>query len=159
MSEVSFSREDLNIYQTICSALDMDNWNYEKDEEKLVVKTGARGDDLPMDLILRVNTKLKIVSLFSFLPVKFPKDKIVEGAVATCMATYGLADGSFDFDLSDGSVLFRLTSSYRESIISEEVIKYMLYVGASTIDEYNDRFLMLAKGMIDIDKFADSGNN
>ena len=46
-----------------------------------------------------------------------------------------------------------MTNSFLESKISEEVFAYMLYCSCQTIDEYNDKFLMLAKGMISIEQF------
>jgi hypothetical protein len=64
-------------------------------------------------------------------------------------------DGCFDYDLSDGQILFRLTSSYRDSLLSEALFEYMVMVSASTIDKYNDRFFMLAKGMISLEQFIE----
>jgi hypothetical protein len=55
----------------------------------------------------------------------------------------------------DGSIVFRLTSSYLNSEISEDLLEYVLMVSAATVDEYNDKFLMLAKGMINIQKFLE----
>jgi hypothetical protein len=88
-----------------------------------------------------------------------PEDKRVEGAIAVSVANYGLVDGSFDYDISDGEIRYRLTSSYRESILSDDLFEYMIMCAASTVDDYNDRFFMLAKGMIDVEKFVELENN
>lgn len=69
-----------------------------------------------------------------------------------------LVDGSFDFDMAKGRVSFRLTASYIESILGKELFECMLMVSATTIDEYNDKFLMIAKGMISFDQFLESKN-
>jgi hypothetical protein len=146
------------VFDTLCSMLDGIGWSYEKIEEKLMIKSGVKGDDLPIDFIVMVRPRNEVVQLLSVMPFNMPEDKRVDGALAICAANFGLIDGSFDYDLSDGQIVFRLTSSYRDSLLSEELFKYMIMVSASTIDKYNDRFFMLAKGMIDVAKFLELEN-
>ena len=78
--------------------------------------------------------------------------------MAVCVANYGLVNGTFDYDLSDGEIRFRIVSSFRESILSEELFNYMVLVAASTIDDYNDKFLMVSKGMLTIQQFIEWEN-
>ena len=74
-------------------------------------------------------------------------------SIATCQANYRLADGSFDYDFREGKVFFRMTSSYRDSLISQNLLEYMMACAAFTVDAYNDKFLMLAKGQMAIEEF------
>ena len=148
-------RKAVEVYETLCSMLDNINWKYDKIEEKLMIKSGVKGDDLPIDFLVIVKPRNQVVQFISSLPFNMPEDKRVEGALAICTANYGLVDGSFDYDLSDGQIVFRLTSSYRESLLSEALFEYMIMVSASTIDKYNDRFFMLAKNMITLEKFME----
>lgn len=143
-------------YDILCKMLDNKNWRYDKMEEDLVIKSGVKGDDLPIDFIMRVNPRNEIVSFISWLPFKADESKRIDMALAVCAANFGLADGSFDYDLSDGTILFRLTSSYRECILSEELLEYMLLVAASTVDEYNDKFFMISKGVLTVQQFIES---
>jgi hypothetical protein len=69
-----------------------------------------------------------------------------------------LKDGSFDYDINDGEIRFRLTSSYRESILSKELFVYMIGVSIGTIDQYNDKFFMLSKGVMSIQQFIEQEN-
>ncbi len=107
---------------------------------------------------MRVNPNNQLVSFISWLPFEIEESKRVDLALAVCIANYGLADGSFDYNIADGSILFRLTSSYREVTLSEELIEYMLYCSASTVDEYNDKFFMIAKGVLSVQDFAAQQN-
>jgi hypothetical protein len=152
-------KKAVEVYETLCSMLDNIGWSYDKVEEKLMIKSGVKGDDLPIDFIVMVRPRNEVVQLLSVMPFNMPEDKRVDGALAICAANFGLIDGSFDYDLSDGQIVFRLTSSYRESLLSEELFKYMIMVSAGTIDKYNDRFFMLAKDMITLEKFLDLENN
>lgn len=144
-----------SVYETICKTLESREWNITRHDEDMVITCGARGEDLPMDLIIVVNAGAQVVSVYSPMPFKIPEDKRVDAAIAVCAANYGLVNGTFDFDLSDGEIRFRIVSSFRESILGEELFNYMVILAASTVDDYNDRFLMLAKGMFTLDQFLE----
>lgn len=146
------------VYETLCNMLDHIGWRYDKVEEKLMIKSGVKGDDLPIEFIVMVKPRNEVVQFLSALPFNMPEDKRVDGALAICAANFGLVDGSFDYDLSDGQIVFRLVSSYRDSLLSEALFEYMVMVSASTIDKYNDRFFMLAKDMITLEKFLEMEN-
>ena len=147
------------VYDTLCSMLDNIGWKYDKVEEKLMIKSGVKGEDLPIDFLVIVKPNNEVVQFISSLPFNMPEDKRVEGALAICAANYGMVNGSFDYDLSDGQILFRLTTSYRDSQLSEALFEYMIMVSASTIDKYNDRFFMLAKNMMTLEKFMEMEGN
>ena len=147
------------VYNTLIEMLDSRDWKYEKHEDKLLIKSGIQGDDFPVEYIMLVNPRNEVVQFLSSLPFKMPEDKRVDGALAVCVANYGLVDGSFDYDLTDGEIRYRLTSSYRESELSPALFEYMMMVAASTVDNYNDRFFMLSKGMITIQQFIEQEGN
>lgn len=142
-------------YRTLCEMLDENKWYYDKNEEELTIDAGIKGDDLPIKFKIRVNLRNQIVSFLSWMPFDVPADKRVEAAIAIHAVNYSLADGSFDYDISDGSILFRLTTSFRESILGKELFAYMIDVSAVTIDEYNDKFFAISKGLISLEKFLE----
>ena len=126
MEEERVMKQAKSVYETICKSLENNGWNYTREEEDLVIRCGIRGDDLPMDIVIIVNPKAQVVSLFSPMPYKIKEDKRVEAALAVCVANNGLVNGAFDYDLSDGSIHFRVVSSFRESILGEELFNYMI---------------------------------
>lgn len=141
------------VYETLCKALDRRNWKYGKDEEKLLVHFGVNGDDIPMNFIIVVDADRQLVRLMSHLPFKMSQEKRMEGAIAACAASYGMADGSFDYDLSDGEIVFRMTASYRESQLGEGLFQYLISCTCAMVDKYNDQFLALDKGFMSIADF------
>ena len=78
---------------------------------------------------------------------------MVDMAVAVAASNWGMVDGSFDYSLSDGNLIFRMAASYRDSMIGDELLSYMLGVVCGTVDRYNDRFLMLCKGTLSLGDF------
>ena len=151
-------KEDLkkmgqNMYETICAMYDDKGFHYERHDEDHVITCTVNGDDIPMDILFAVRDERQIVQLLSPMPFRVPEDKRVEMALAITVVNDKLIDGSFDYDLSKGRISFRLTASYIESILGKELFEYMLMVSAATVDEYNDKFLMISKGLLSFDQF------
>lgn len=142
-------------YRTVCSALDARDWKYERDNDKLLVHFGVNGDDIPMQFVIMVDADRQLIRLMSPMPYKIGEEKRMEGAIATCAVGWKMADGSFDYDLSDGSIVFRMTASFRESSIGEGLIQYLISCACAMVDEYNDKFLALEKGAISISDFLE----
>ena len=142
-----------NTFATLCSMLDNNEWKYEKDEENLCIDCGAQGEDLPIPIKIRIDAERQIILLLSLIPFSVNEDKRMETAVAVSIVNNLLVDGSFDYDITTGDLYFRMTNSFIDSDISEEAFKYMLYCSCMTIDEYNDKFLMLSKGLLPLDSF------
>lgn len=141
------------IYGQICSVMDARNWKYTKREDHGSVHFTVVGEDIPMEFIARVDVERQLVSLMSQLPFKFAEDKRMEGAIVTSCANYAIVDGCFQYDITDGEILFKLTSCYRDSLISNETIEYMLSCSLAVVDEFNDKFLMVSKGVVSLEDF------
>lgn len=148
-----------SVYKALCEMLDEKDFHYEKHEEDLTITFSMRGEDMPMQFVVNIDAGRELVRLLSPVPVIFDEEKRVEAAIATCQINYRLADGSFDFDFKSGRVLFRMTSSFTDSLISKELFLYMLACASYTVDEYNDKLLMLAKGAIPVDEFFKRKNS
>lgn len=159
MTDEKKLKQAQSVYKTICKTLESRDWNFTRHDDNLTITCAVRGEDLPIDIIIMVNPVAQVVSLYSPMPYKIAEDKRVDAAVAVCVANYGLINGTFDYDISDGIIRFRIVSSYRESILSEELFNYMVLVSASTVDDYNDKFLMVSKGMLTVQQFIDGENN
>ena len=145
-----------NVYNTICEMLDEKGINYTKHEDDLVISCTVRGYDIPMDVLFFVNADRQVVRLLSPMPFEIPEDKRFDVGIAVNVANYGLLSGSFDYDISDGELRFRMTTGYRESILGKDLFEQMIMVSALTTDEYNDKFMMLAKGVMSLEQFIEA---
>lgn len=145
-------------FTTLCGTLDSLNWKYEKDEAQLSIESGAQGEDLPIDINIKVDVDRMLILLLSLLPFVTPDDKRLDMAVAVSAANNLLVDGSFDYDIKQGRMFFRMTSSFRESLVGKDLFTYMLLCSCKTIDDFNDKFMMLAKGLITLEQFFETIN-
>ena len=64
-----------------------------------------------------------------------------------------MADGSFDYDLSNGAIVFRMTASFRDSVIGEGLFQYLISCSCAMVDKFNDQFLAIDKGLLSIGDF------
>jgi hypothetical protein len=142
-----------NVFQTLCTIFDEKKFKYEKHPDDLIINFSMSTEDLPILFVLNVDAERQLIRLHSPIPVLFEGDSRKDGAVAACQANYQIADGSFDFDYKQGKVVYRITSSFIDSLISRDVFEYLISFAFFAVDKYNDKFFMLAKGKADIEEF------
>lgn len=147
------------VFDNICEMLDDDGWKYKKDEEKLSVAFGMKGEDLPMEVKIYVRPQINIVELYSHMPFKVKEDKRVDMAVAVSVINNTLVEGNFDFNIKTGTLLFRSTLCFDDSVILKDSYKFMLALSLGMVDEYNDKFLMLSNGIFTLEKFLECVGN
>ena len=144
------------VYNDLCTHLTARGWKYTRHDDDKVITLNMRGDDLPIEMILFVKEKQQVISLLSPIPSKAPEDKRIDAAVAVNVANYGIVCGSFDYDISDGEIRWRITLPYRDAAITKDQVEYLVMASANLIDEYNDKFLILNKGMMTLEQFIAS---
>ena len=153
MAELINPEKARETFETICRTLESHDWKYQKDAEKLLIGCSARGEDLPMELTIRVDENRSVVIMFSRMPFVIQEDKRLDLAMAIAAVNNSLVDGCFDYDIGTGNIFFRITNNFVDSTLGEAVFGYMLFCACRTIDDYNDKFLMLSKGTLSVEQF------
>lgn len=143
------------VRNTLVKAMNELQMKYSEDGEN-TFKFSFGGDDLPMYFRMTIDASRQLIVLLSPQQYNIPRNKIVDAAMAISQINYSLNDGSFDFDITDGSIAFRMTSSFRESLISTELLQYMIAVSVNTVDDYNDKLDDIGKGKLDAYKYIAS---
>lgn len=158
MDKEKMQAKSKEVFATLCRALDQEEWHYEKNEEELTVECGAKGDDFPIELKIKVDSTRYLVLVASSLAFTIPEEKRFDLAVASTYVNERLVNGSFDMNLGSGSMHFRMANSFIGCDISEDVFLYMIYTTCNTVDQYNDRFFLLCKNMITLEQFLEKAN-
>lgn len=153
MDDAMKKQQAQKMYNIFCQALDANDWKYRENEEELQIECGAQGEDLPMELVIRMDVPMQVIQVFSCLPYTIPEDKRLDVAVAVSTVNNKLVHGCFDYNIADGRLFFRMNGSFRDFLLSQESCAYMLYCTCTTIDNYNDKLLMMSKGMLKLEDF------
>ena len=139
-------------FDTLCNTLNKMDWTYGK-EDRFTIETGATGDDIPMILKITIDPDRQLISLLSPFEFTVPEEKRIDVAAAIRAINYMLVDGSFDYNVGNGRIIYRITSSIINTLVSNELFKYLILVSCKTIDDYNDKLLLLSKGEITLESF------
>ena len=131
--------------------LDSDDWHYEYDAERHLIKAG-----ITLDCKLR-NARIfipirddgtYIVNIYS--PVNGDPANIDELVKYVAMANYGLANGNFDIDVSDGEVRYKIYVNCKDlEKLPAQIIKDSIYAGWCMMDRYGNGLAALAMGFSD----------
>lgn len=143
------------VFSRLCDVLDEEKWKYDRDEENLTVKFNLVGEDLPMDFLIVVDSQRQLLRILSRMSFAMAKERRLKGAIAINNINMKLADGNFDYDYRSGRIAFRTTTSFRESLISKQLIGFMVEYSGFLVDKYNDKLLMISKGLMEPDKLAE----
>ena len=131
--------------------LDSDDWHYEYDAERHLIKAG-----ITLDCKLR-NARIfipirgdgsYIVNIYS--PVSGDPASLDELIKYVAMANYGLANGNFDIDVSDGEVRYKTYVNCKDmKELPAQIIKDSIYAGWCMMDRYGNGLAALAMGFSD----------
>lgn len=140
------------IFRDLCSYLDNNNWHYETVDGKYI-KLGAKGEDLPIELSIGVQENPGMIRLYSFMPFKATQEKMVEICMALALINNRLSTGRFEIDLSDYTINFSMNLFYEGVQMTHNLYELMLIGSCRAIDDYNDKLLMLCKGLMTFESF------
>lgn len=141
------------VYEVFKAYLDKRKFTYTPKDDEMVIILTVHGEDLPQPTIIRVLDDRKVVQVLSPIPSKIPEDKRADAAIAVAVANYGLINGSFDLDMSDGEIRYRVAQGFMDCDFPMELANYIMQIVFFTTDKYNDRFFMLGKGMLSLADF------
>ena len=156
MGEDKYLTEGKEVFRTICSRFDRMGWNVDKNEQELVISCSARGDDLPIELRIEIDTMRGLFMVISPISFTIQEDKRLDTAVAVCAINDILVHGCLDYNINRGRIFYRMVNSFIDSTIGEELAEYMVICACRTVDEYNDKLLMLSKGRMTLEQFLTS---
>ena len=141
------------LYNTLCNTLDNIKWHYDKEEDDLVIRTSAVGKDLTMKLFMKIDADRQVMYLKSPMPFTVPSNLNDTLTKAVIAANFTMLNGTFEMDLSDGYLGFKMVVPYMESIVSERVCHYMIMLSCQMTDKFNDKFKALVDGKMTLEEF------
>ncbi len=143
------------VYKAMVKALRAQDWKFEEHEEDLVIVSNYQGDDIPIQFLIEVDSEREVIRFLAPMRFEVSEEKRIEMALAVTVANYGLVNGSFDYDLRDGEIRFRLTTSFTDCKVGEGFFMDMMATALFTTDKYNDKFLMISKGAMSLQQFME----
>ena len=115
----------------------------------------VQGEDIPIRYFIQIAPDAQLLRIYSHMPFTVPEDKRLEMSYILNYINSKLVDGSFDFNIDNGGLLFRVTSSFIDSEIGNLVFTYAIQITAVVVDEYNDKLYEYAEGKITFEQLME----
>jgi len=138
------------IVDAVRDFLDGDDWHYEFDAERSLVKMGINLKSKIKSGRIYVDIREHFYMVYLCAPISGDKDNLGELNKYLAMANYGLYNGNFELDMSDGEIRYKtyVNCDGLESL-STDVIRDSIYTGCLMMDRYGDGIAALALGFSD----------
>ncbi len=141
------------VYQTLCSFLDRQGWTYEKHRKNFAVSLGINYKDIGIKCLFVIDAKRQVIRFMSPMDFKMSENKRIDGAIATCLISNKLFIGNFDYNFSEGDIVFRMTEFFIKNDIGEGLFDEMIDRSCTIISAFYHDFLAISKGEMELDEF------
>lgn len=132
-------------YQTTIQALKNLDLTFEEHFDDLVIVSGAKGNEMPVPLVINVNTNNEVLAIYSELPLNIDEKARNRIAVAINMINYSIVNGSFDYDYNSGRVIFRMAHYLPENDFTVYDVRRMIVITCGTVNRFNHRIAKIAQ--------------
>jgi hypothetical protein len=116
--------------------LENDDWNYEKIEDKDIIKAWVKGKNASYRLFFQAREDNDRLLVYAVSESNIPEEKRGEIAEFITRANYGLQIGNFEMDMDDGQIRYKVSVDVEGSSMSNEMVRNMILVGVTMIDRY-----------------------
>jgi hypothetical protein len=113
-----------------------DQWNYQKLDNKPVIRAGYRGEHGTWVCYAQVDEALHRFSFHSLMGLNIAPQYRVPVVEYLTRVNYLLAVGSFDMDLDTGNVRFRTSIELYSCALSVEQVRSLAYTTVRTMDHF-----------------------
>ncbi len=141
------------VLRLIGEALDDIGLKYDKDAEHRRIDIQFVGNDIPIFVRFSVNALLENTALYSTLPFTVPEEKVLETAYLLNHINNRILDGSFELNINEGTVTFRINNSYVGCMISKESFDVLFRKAADTVDKFNEKLKAFVEDEMTADQF------
>lgn len=124
-------------FENLCMMLDAEAIKYVKSEERFTVQTGIRSKKTDILVSITLNADFSILSVACPVNVTVPENYAGQFAVAVSRINFAIIEGGYDYDPKSGAVLYRISTCYEESVLSEEALRYLLFTALRISDEFH----------------------
>lgn len=141
--ESRYSEEIADIIRTF---LTEDDWKFDFDEERGIFRFGVAITSKLKNLRYFVPVREDAYTVYAISPIDADaedKDVMNEMASFICRANYGLRNGNFELDMTDGEIRYKTFVDCDGSMPSEEIVKGSIIIPSMMFDRY-------APGILDI---------
>lgn len=144
--------EQEQIVDAVRDWLDGDDWKYEYNAEKHLIKMGITLKSKIKSGRIFIDVRKDSYIVYLYAPINGDKDNLGELIKYLTMANYGLYNGNFELDVNDGEIRYKtFVNCDGLASLSPEVIQDSICLPCAMMDRYGNGIAALALGFSDAD--------
>lgn len=136
----------LQAFETLGNFLKEDGWHPHQLEGKYAYRTLLTGDYGELRCEARVRIEHEQLAFYIFLGMNVPAERRLAVAEFLTLANYGLPLGNFEMDMDDGEVRMKNSLSFAGELLTDSMIRNILYPATSVATKYFPGILKVAFG-------------
>lgn len=144
-------QETLGMADTIRKHLVDNDWNFDEvasDEEKVVLKMTAKGDNGSYKALLKIEEPRYLFTVFVHSEIGLSTNNLEQLAVFLTRVNFGLIYGNFELHMDDGELRFKNSIYISGSFISSRMIATMLHSSFFLMDKHFECIVQVAYGVL-----------
>ena len=130
--------------------LDGDDWKYEYDDARKLIRTGVSLNCKLQSVKIIIHFNEGGYTTLATAPMKADEQYRASVAEYITRANYGLKNGNFEMDFSDGELRYKVYTNYKGlNMLSKEVILDSIMIPPLMFERYGDGLAALLFGFSD----------
>lgn len=136
----------LRAYEALGRFLEEDGWYPQTLEEKHAYRMYYRGKNGELRCFAQIRVEYEQFVFYAIAPINVPEN--VRPAVAEFItrANYGMRIGNFELDYSDGEVRYKASLDFEGEVLTNNLIRRVIYPAVQTMDRYLPGLMKVAFG-------------
>ncbi|HWT76639.1 MAG TPA: hypothetical protein VN258_18220 [Mobilitalea sp.] len=135
------------IINAITQFLTEEDWNYTFDDKKNIFKTGISIGGKIKDILIYILIEENVFMAHAKLQIYADDDNKQAVSEFITRANFGLKNGNFEMDYSDGEIRYKVFVNCNSFIPSQELIKESILTPAVMFDSYGSGLLAVMFGV------------
>ena len=132
-----------NIIEAIKSFFDNNEWKYSYDEDRAIFSAGMDMGSAIGNVALKILVGNTRYNVYAILNNKVEPRFFPQVAEYLHRANYCLLNGNFEIDYDDGEIRYKTYVNFKNTTISEEIIRDSILVPFFMFDKYGKNLLKL----------------
>ena len=128
-----------------------DDWRYQADDEKELIRMGVNLKSKLKECKLIVDLREEFYLVYATINIQADEESRLRVAEYLSRANYGLRWGNFDLDMRDGEVRYKILVDCGDDcdcMPTKSVIERSIYFPASMMEKYGDGLLAVMYGFM-----------
>ena len=126
----------IGIFSRLIDYMEEEQWKYEILEDETAIRFNSKGRNGRVLCFCEVDEAKYWLTIYSFLPVNVPPNKIGAAAEFVARANRGIRIGNFEFDYDDGEIRYKTSIDVEGGELTSKMIDNLLKANLTAVDRY-----------------------